>query len=98
MAWVSQAEWWDAYRSYLDSEKWQEFRQLALLYYGQRCNRCHRWRNQLGPDEWLEVDHLHYRTLYNETLGDVQILCNTCHKRKTVRSRRMRKIKRLLRI
>lgn len=96
MAWVDRATWWDDYRAYLDSPQWHAFRERALRHYGERCNRCKRRRSQLLQGEWLEVDHLHYRTVGHEQLGDVQILCNTCHGKKTRSTRRRRTVRRFL--
>ena len=90
-------DWWDRYREFLDSEEWAAIRSQALSHYGRRCVKCHRWEDQLNSWEWLEVDHLTYeRAMGNEVMSDLQVLCNTCHGKKTKASRRWRTVKRVL--
>ena len=88
--------WWEAYNAYLASPEWAEFRKYALRFHGERCNHCLRRKSQLGRDEWLEIDHLTYIRVGQELLEDVQVLCNTCHRRKTAKNRFWRLVKRTL--
>jgi 5-methylcytosine-specific restriction endonuclease McrA len=85
MAW--DPDFWAKYNAYLESAEWQEFRQYVFEVYGRQCFECLRWDDELGDGEWLEIDHLHYRTVFHETIDDVQVLCNTCHGAKTIASR-----------
>jgi len=39
---------------------------------GFKCQRC-------GVTHKLQVHHLTYEHLYNERLGDLQVLCKSCH-------------------
>lgn len=96
MTWQSSADWWAWYNAYLESDEWHQFRELALDYYGRMCHSCMRRARDLMPGEWLEIDHLHYRTVGHEAFEDVQVLCNTCHKKKTARTRRWRTVKKIL--
>ena len=73
------------------SPAWEAKRQAKFRQVGQRCQKCRRWKHQLGPGEWLEVHHLTYKRLFRERLSDLQVLCNTCHGRVTKRKRRQRK-------
>lgn len=63
------------YRDYLKSPQWAKKRQKAFRYHGRKCNIC-------GRTENLQVDHLHYRTLFREAMTDLQILCRGCHENK----------------
>lgn len=61
------------YRSYLFSEHWQQFRQVALEYYGKKCADC-------GTTEGIfNVHHLTYENIGEELLEDVVVLCRDCH-------------------
>lgn len=60
------------YLIYLDSVKWKNKREEALNHYGRFCNKCKSSTN-------LQVHHLTYKTLYNEELEDLMILCKSCH-------------------
>lgn len=95
---ASSAEWWAWYDAYLRSPQWAAFREHAFQYHGRRCAQCRRRAGQLKAGEWLEIDHLTYERVGEELLRDVQVLCNTCHKKKTGRDRRRRKVRRWLRV
>ncbi|TXH16947.1 MAG: hypothetical protein E6R03_04690 [Hyphomicrobiaceae bacterium] len=60
------------YRNYIRSEEWREFREIALDHHGRRCGRC-------GHKKRLQVHHLHYENLGDESVDDVTILCFWCH-------------------
>lgn len=64
----------DFYLQYIKSKEWREFRQIALKHYNYCCAACNAKEN-------LEVHHIHYETLGNESVEDVQILCENCHKK-----------------
>jgi 5-methylcytosine-specific restriction endonuclease McrA len=55
------------------SSLWANFRKLAIVNAGRRCQCC-------GANTVvLEVHHLHYRTLGNEAFSDVVVCCKPCH-------------------
>lgn len=60
------------YLGHLQSLYWRGLANTARLKAAGRCERC-------GRAADLEVHHKHYRTLGNESLGDVEALCPTCH-------------------
>ena len=84
------------YRAYINSPQWQEVRQRKLKQVGARCQKCGRYRSQLSRGEWLEVHHLTYKRLFHEWLRDLQVLCNTCHHKVTIRTRRIRAVRNFL--
>lgn len=63
------------YRAYLESDAWKRFRVKAIKATASRCERCGAWKF----DHELQVHHLHYKTLGNESLEDVEVLCLACH-------------------
>jgi hypothetical protein len=89
MAWQTQ------YKAALDSPRWQQLRRLALQRAGNRCEgerdlcpeRPDRSRIvRCGKEVALQMHHLHYGTLGRETLSDVRMLCDDCHKLATDRA------------
>lgn len=68
MAWISR----EHYIAYLRSEKWRLIRQNALRRAKFCCERC-------SAKGFLDVHHKHYRTLGDESLDDVEVVCRTCH-------------------
>lgn len=84
------------YKAYIQSDAWRWMRRTKLAQVGRRCQKCRRWWHQLRPGEWLEVHHLTYARLFHERLSDLQVLCNTCHKKETRRTRRNRAVRRFL--
>ncbi len=60
------------YEDYLRSPHWIKFRRRLLQQRGAKCEWC-------GARKRLEVHHLHYRTLGQETSVDVAVLCYKCH-------------------
>jgi 5-methylcytosine-specific restriction endonuclease McrA len=63
------------YNNYIRSEKWKNFKKSAIVNAGRKCQCCG-VKNVL-----LEVHHVHYRTLGNESLSDVKVVCVSCHRR-----------------
>ncbi|HTB31828.1 MAG TPA: HNH endonuclease signature motif containing protein [Bacteroidia bacterium] len=61
------------YKQYLKSEKWAEKKFELFLLRGEKCERC-----QSETD--IQVHHKTYRTIFNEDLEDLEILCSNCHK------------------
>ena len=62
------------YHEHLRSYKWKKLRAAALERAGHQCSIC---KNTYK----LEVHHLTYARLGNETLRDLQVLCMVCHAR-----------------
>lgn len=62
----------DEYQVYMQSDEWQERRELALAKAGYCCERC-------GYDGPLDVHHLTYERLGHEMPQDLEALCRACH-------------------
>jgi hypothetical protein len=65
----------DEYQKYIQSMDWYQKRKEALAHYGNKCAKdgsgaC------FGP---LQVHHKHYRSLGNEKMGDLVVLCKRHH-------------------
>jgi predicted HNH restriction endonuclease len=69
-------EWRQRYWAVLKSERWKQLRAEVITETGGRCETC----NYLGRNR-LHLHHKHYRTLGEETRSDVELLCNSCHKK-----------------
>jgi len=61
------------YHIYLLSEQWAIVKRIALAFFNNQCQLC-------GSKEKLNVHHKNYSKVGNETLEDVILLCNECHK------------------
>lgn len=68
----SRGQFVGTYRDYLKSPQWRRKRRKALRHYGRRCTVC-------GATERLQVHHRHYRTLFRESMADLDLLCDGCH-------------------
>lgn len=64
----------ETYRKHLQSEYWRNLKAQVVAERGSRCERCGR---TLGLE--AELHHLHYMTLGQERLCDVELVCRTCH-------------------
>jgi hypothetical protein len=62
------------YRQYLRSPEWDGRRRKALYRAGYRCEKC-------GKAKPLQVHHLTYERIFNERPGDLQAVCDRCHRR-----------------
>lgn len=62
------------YREYLQSQHWSEIRKAALSFYGKRCSVCGSSKNK------LHVHHVCYKNKGRESMADLIILCEHCHK------------------
>lgn len=62
----------EEYENYIKGPIWREFREKAFDFYGRNCSTC-------GSVYNLHVHHKHYKTFMKEQVGDVMILCETCH-------------------
>tara|TARA_R100000049_G_C1947210_1_gene92856 strand:- start:2144 stop:2500 length:357 start_codon:yes stop_codon:yes gene_type:complete len=83
------------HKEYIDHWLWKEKREWILKIRDWTCETCGRrkkdkyaWSNY--RDEWvflkkgepkliLQVHHLHYRSMGNESSKDVEVLCKGCH-------------------
>lgn len=62
-----------SYSKYIQSYEWRKKAKRAKELLGNKCREC-------GDTENLEVHHIHYSNLYNESIFDVIIVCDICHK------------------
>lgn len=63
------------YLQYLRSVEWKKKRLQVFLIQGRFCKNC-------GETKSLEINHLHYRTLFNEDpAADLEVLCSHCHRK-----------------
>jgi len=61
------------YEEYLATPEWQARAAEVKLLRGNRCEKC-------GSRENLHAHHLTYEHRGHEPLGDLQVLCELCHK------------------
>ena len=64
----------EIYHEYLKTEKWFNKRNQVLKFSEYKCNRCKSMEN-------IQVHHLNYSTLGDESLSDLEVLCSDCHKK-----------------
>ena len=62
------------YKEYIRSDAWRNKRDNAIEAAEGKCRSC-------GSRCGLCVHHLHYRTLFNENIEDLEVLCRSCHTR-----------------
>lgn len=60
------------YDIYLSSDKWRKIRGKAIISSNNECVNC-------GSKVNLQVHHKTYDSLGNEDLGDLAVLCKSCH-------------------
>lgn len=65
------------YKSYIQSKEWYEMKIDLLQIRGCICERCKEHRK---PNK-LDLHHLTYKRLYNETANDLMLLFRNCHKK-----------------
>jgi len=65
-------EYKESYHNYLDSEDWNIVRNIVLTRAKFKCEKC---KNK----EHLDVHHLSYKSVFNEKLNHLVILCRDCH-------------------
>ena len=71
------------YKTYLRSPEWQVKRQEKLESCQGKCE-CEEWAEEGGCHRpATQIHHLHYDTLGNENLDDLQALCPSCHMKKS---------------
>ena len=74
------------YNKYINSKAWGRKRQEAFTYHGRECAFC-------GKTHSLHVHHKNYRSLFNEDMEDLMILCEQCHMEVHGRSKKKKKQK-----
>lgn len=62
------------YKEYLKSKKWLDKKKKVLKRDNYKCTKCQSGNRQ------LEVHHLTYDNIYNESSSDLVTLCDRCHK------------------
>lgn len=65
-------EWPRRYHAYLRSTAWSEKRAWFVALAGRACARC-------GAGTRLQVHHVHYRTVGEEGIADLRVVCRACH-------------------
>ena len=60
------------YKEYLSSPQWAKKKREAHAHFGGKCCCC-------GSTYRLQLHHKHYRTLFRETMADLELLCIGCH-------------------
>jgi len=63
------------YLSYLKTDAWKEKRKEFLELANYECQEC-------GSTENLQIHHLNYENIGEETEDDVEVLCKECHENK----------------
>ncbi len=64
------------YKQHLQSDYWKQLRTTVLTLHNNTCQCC---KNQFRTYA-LHLHHKHYKTLGNESIKDVVLLCQDCHK------------------
>ena len=62
------------YHNYLNTKEWFDKRNLALKFADYKCCRCSKKEN-------LQIHHLNYNNIGNEYIGDLEVVCSSCHKK-----------------
>jgi len=72
------------YKKYIRSFHWRIRADWLKGRVGDTCQNCNLPDGMFvdGRQVFLNVHHKHYRSLGNEMPGDVEILCNPCHKKR----------------
>lgn len=71
------------YQETLRSSRWSALKWRRILRAEFRCEGCgrkYRGRNVRSSMRYLQLHHVHYRTVGNESLEDVRVLCRLCHR------------------
>jgi len=79
---LTNVQWWDKYRAYLNSRKWQAIRARVLKRDKHRCTYRVLMFFRCSAKTYLQVHHVHYRYVFNETkdLRCLKTLCEKHHK------------------
>jgi len=62
------------YQKYLKSKEWSDIRNDLFHVRGRACERC-------GSTNRLQVHHITYKNVFKEEPEDLEILCDSCHKK-----------------
>jgi hypothetical protein len=62
------------YHNYLQTSEWYDKRNQVLRFSNHKCNRCKETEN-------LQVHHLNYNSIGDESLNDLEVVCRSCHKK-----------------
>ena len=62
----------ETYQEFLQSYIWEEKRKVIIMRRGNFCEKC-------NSKESLQVHHLNYNNVGNESKNDVIVLCKKCH-------------------
>ena len=74
------AEWWEAYETYLATDKWKRKRSAVLKRDGFICQACLTRRAS-------QCHHLTYKHVFNEPLFELVAVCEVCHDKITALDR-----------
>ena len=88
------------YATYLKSKEWIDLKIDLITTRGQRCEKC---RKDKKSPTLLQIHHLTYKNIFNESPEDLMILCSRCHRiehgliksKKTVKTKVVKKKKSL---
>jgi len=65
------------YAEYLRSKEWTDLKIDLITARGQKCEKC---GNQKKSPTQLQVHHITYKNIFNESPEDLMILCSYCHR------------------
>ena len=63
----------NVYHAYLQTKEWYDKRNQVLKFSDYKCNRCEETEN-------LQVHHLNYNSIGDESMNDLEVVCKSCHK------------------
>ena len=66
------------YRSYIGSKEWELKANHAKLLADKACEHCNKSGYQIKQ---LHAHHNNYDNLYQETKEDIDVLCDSCHRK-----------------
>lgn len=58
--------------AYLNSDHWRDLKAAKYAIQGHKCERC-------PCREWLQMHHNNYRDIFDVTIQDLEVLCDSCH-------------------
>lgn len=65
------------YQERLNSSEWKKLRTELIAKNNNYCQNC----KTFFPSYQLNLHHKHYRTVGQETEADLQVICQSCHKK-----------------
>jgi len=65
------------YAQYLKSKEWINLKIDLISMRGQKCEKC--GKHKKSPT-LLQIHHLTYKNIFNESPEDLMILCSRCHR------------------